>query len=149
MLTYAIQKTGDDDSQLDPQGPTDYAGFIRALEQFPWAQQLAQWDDDQSGPLPALVLRHTGDQRELWISALGTDLAQDFQLNAVAMREKKPRFGFGKPSIERDVVTFDVASRADVDRLCQLFCSAQYAAFDEDVARLDERSRERERWRRR
>ncbi|MEK6346525.1 MAG: hypothetical protein V4764_03535 [Burkholderia sp.] len=149
MLTYAIQKTGDDYSQLDPQGPIDYAGFIHALEQFPRAQQLAQWDDDQSGPLPALVLRHGGDQRELWVSALGAGLGEDFQLNAVAMREKKPRFGFGKPSIEKDVVTFDVESRADVDRLCQLFCSAQYAAFDEDVARLDERARERERWRRR
>jgi len=144
MLTYAIQKTGYDYEQLDPQGATDYAGFIRALESFPWAEQLALWNETQDGPLPGLVLQNAEDQRELWISVLGTELDDSFQLNAVSMREKKGLFGMGKPKMERDVTTFDVDERTDVDRLCQLFCSRHYAPMDLEVARLAELARERD-----
>ncbi|AJK50782.1 hypothetical protein [Burkholderia plantarii] len=149
MLTYAIQKTGYDYEQLDPQGSVDYDGFIHALERFPWAGQLAQWNDEQSGPLPALVLQDAEARRELWISALGTTLGDSFQLNAVSMREKKGWFGMGKPKADREVVTFEVQARGDVDRLCRLFCDGEYAQLDEDVARLAERSREAEEERRR
>jgi hypothetical protein len=142
MLTYAIQKTGYDYGQLDPQGRTDFDGFIRALESFPWAEQLALWNDTQDGPLPALVLQHTEDQRELWISALGTELDESFQLNAVSVREKKGLFGMGKSKMERDVTTFDVNARTDLDQLCQLFCSRQYALMDQQVLRLAELERD-------
>jgi hypothetical protein len=141
MLTYAVQKTGYDYGQLDPQGNTDFDGFIRAFESFPWAEQLALWDETQDGPLPALVLQNAEDQRELWISALGTELDDSFQLNAVSMREKKGLFGMGKSKMERDVTTFDVNARRDVDRLCQMFCSRQYVSMDLEVVRFAELAR--------
>jgi hypothetical protein len=145
MLTYAIQKTGYDYEQLDPQGSVDYDGFVQALASFPWAEQLAQWNDEQSGPLPARVLQDSEARRELWISALGSGLDDSFQLNAVSMHETKGLFGIGKPKTSREVVTFEVETRGDVDRLCRLFCDGQYAQLDEEVVRLAERSREADR----
>ncbi|WP_144107346.1 hypothetical protein [Paraburkholderia sp. BCC1886] len=142
MLTYAIQKAGYDYDQLDSQGSTDFAGFIRALENFPWAAQLALWNETQDGPLPALVLKNEEDQRELWISVLGTELGESFQLNAVSMQEKKGLFGFGKPKMDRTVTTFNVEGRSKVDRLCELLCSREYALLDEEVTRLDQLSRD-------
>ncbi|MBA1362946.1 hypothetical protein [Burkholderia gladioli] len=142
MLTYAIQKTGYDYAQLDSQGNTDFDGFIGALERFPWSAQLARWNEVQDGPLPAMVLSNEADRRELWISALGAGLADSFQLNVVAMREKKALFGLGKPKLDREVTSFEVYARADLDRLCRLFCNAQYADLDREVAKLAELDRE-------
>ncbi|QQK01011.1 hypothetical protein JG536_23625 [Burkholderia ambifaria] len=141
MLTYAIQKAGYEFDQLDPQGVTDYASFVRAFDAFPWAAQHAEWDDTQEGPLPALVLQQADDQRELWVTALSDALSDGFQLNAVAMRMKKGLFGIGKGKLEQHVDTIDVDSRADVDTLCRLFCDRQYDELDRLVARHAERNR--------
>ncbi|UEP45719.1 hypothetical protein [Burkholderia sp. B21-005] len=141
MLTYAIQKAGYEFDQLDPQGVTDYASFVRAFDAFPWAAQHAEWDDTQDGPLPALVLQQADDQRELWVTALSDAHLDGFQLNAVAMWMKKGLFGIGKGKLEQQVDTIDVDSRADVDTLCRLFCDRQYDELDRLVARHAERNR--------
>ncbi|MET3821735.1 MULTISPECIES: hypothetical protein [Burkholderia] len=141
MLTYAIQKAGYEFDQLDPQGVTDYASFVRAFDAFPWASQHAEWDDTQDGPLPALVLQQADDQRELWVTALSDAHPDGFQLNVVSMRMKKGLFGIGKGKLEQQVDTIDVDSRADVDTLCRLFCDRQYDELDRLVARHAERNR--------
>ncbi|KER74141.1 hypothetical protein HR51_03445 [Burkholderia cepacia] len=141
MLTYSIQKVGYAFDQLDPQGATDYASFTQAFDAFPWAAQHAEWDDTQEGPLPALVLQHADDQRELWVTALSDAQADGFQLNAVSMRMKKGLFGIGKGKLEQHVDTIDVDTRADVDTLCRLFCDRQYDELDRLVAQHAERNR--------
>ncbi|AYQ42615.1 hypothetical protein BLA9940_04236 [Burkholderia aenigmatica] len=141
MLTYSIQKVGYQFDQLDSQGATDYPSFTQAFDVFPWAAQHAEWDDTQEGPLPALVLQHADDQRELWVTALSDAHADGFQLNAVSMRMKKGLFGIGKGKLEQHVDTIDVDTRADVDTLCRLFCDRQYDELDRLVARHAERNR--------
>ncbi|MBN3774509.1 MULTISPECIES: hypothetical protein [Burkholderia] len=140
MLTYSIQKVGYDFKQLDPQGATDYPSFTQAFDAFPWAAQHAEWDDKQDGPLPALVLQHADDQRELWVTALSDAHADGFQLNAVSMRMKKGLFGIGKGKLEQQVDTIDVRKRTDVDTLCRLFCDRQYDELDRVVAQHVERN---------
>ncbi|MEZ2297985.1 hypothetical protein [Variovorax sp. RCC_210] len=134
MLTCAIQKTGYDYQQTDPQGVTDLVAFMAAIDAFPWAEQHREWDEQQDGPLPAVVLRNEPDQRELWVTALGSDRAGSYQLQAVSMQMRKGFFGKAKP--EQDATVVDARSRAEVDRLCELFCDGQYEAFDRGVARL-------------
>ncbi len=141
MLTYSVQKVGYAFDQLDPQGATDYASFTQAFDAFPWAAQHAEWDDTQEGPLPALVLQHEDDQRELWVTALSNAQSDGFQLNAVSMCMKKGLFGIGKGKLEQHVDTIDVDTRADVDTLCRLFCDRQYDELDGLVARHAERNR--------
>ncbi|MDP9581455.1 UNVERIFIED_ORG: hypothetical protein J2791_000736 [Burkholderia contaminans] len=141
MLTYSIQKVGYDFNQLDQQGATGYASFVHAFDAFPWVAQHVEWNETQDGPLPALVLQHADDQRELWVTALTDALSDGFQLNAVAMRMKKGLFGIGKGKLEQQVDTIDVDSRADVDTLCRLFCDRQYDELDRLVARHAERNR--------
>ncbi|WP_175782943.1 hypothetical protein [Burkholderia anthina] len=135
MLTYSTQKVGYDYNQLDPEGATDYASFTQAFDAFPWVAQHTEWNVLQDGPLPALVLQHAGDQRELWISALRDAHADGFQLNAVSMRMKKGLFGMGKAKLEQTVETIDVRKRVDVDTLCRLFCDRHYDELDRLVAR--------------
>jgi hypothetical protein len=137
MLTYAIQKTGYDYQQTDPQGETDLPAFMAAIDAFPWAEQHRAWDERQDGPLPALVLRREADQRELWVTALGSDRTGSYQLQAVSMKLRKGFFGKGK--LEQDATVVDARSRAEVDRLCELFCDGPYESFDREVARLAER----------
>lgn len=134
MLTCAIQKTGYDYQQTDPQGATDLVAFMAAIDAFPWAEQYREWDEQQDGPLPAVVLRNEPDQRELWVTALGSDRAGSYQLQAVSMQMRKGFFGNAK--LEQDATLVDARSRAEVDRLCELFCDGQYEAFDREVARL-------------
>ncbi|MCA8253025.1 hypothetical protein LGM89_07105 [Burkholderia sp. AU31624] len=141
MLTYSVQKVGYAFEQLEQQGATDYPSFTQAFDAFPWAAQHAEWDDKQDGPLPALVLQHADDQRELWVTALSDAHAGGFQLNAVSMRMKKGLFGIGKGKLEQHVDTIDVDTRADVDTLCRLFCDRQYDELDRLVARHAERNR--------
>ncbi|WP_322024289.1 hypothetical protein [Burkholderia sp. BCC1977] len=135
MLTCSIQEVGYGFEQLDSQGATDYPSFMRAFDTFPWVAQHAEWNELQDGPLPALVLWHAGDQRELWISALSDAHSDGFQLNAVSMRMKKGLFGIGSGKLAQDVETIDVRKRADVDTLCRLFCDRQYDELDRLVAR--------------
>ncbi|MCA8089295.1 hypothetical protein LGM65_00090 [Burkholderia anthina] len=135
MLTYSTQKVGYDYNQLDPEGATDYASFTQAFDAFPWAAQHADWNALQDGPLPALVLQHAGDQRELWISALSDAHSDGFQLNVVSMRMKKGLFGMGKAKLEQYVETIDVRKRVDVDTLCRLFCDGHYDELDRLAAR--------------
>lgn len=134
MLTYAIQKPGDDYQRTDPQGETNLVAFMAAIDAFPWAEQHRQWDEQQEGPLPALVLKNEPDQRELWVTALGSDRAGSYQLQAVSMKLRKGFFGKGK--LEQDARVVDACNRGEVDRLCELFCGAQYETFDREVARL-------------
>lgn len=140
MLTFAIQKTGYDYHQTDPQGETDLVAFQSAIDAFPWAEQHQAWEEEQEGPLPALVLQNEADQRALWVTALGTDRAGSYQLQSVSMKLRKGFFGKGK--LEQDATVVDARSRAEVDRLCELFCDVQYEALDREVARLAERNRE-------
>lgn len=137
ILTYAIQKVGDDFNQLDPQGPIDLEGFMQALDEFPWAAQHLQWDETQEGPFPLLVLQNEGDQRELWVGALSGDPAGSYQLHAVSMQLRKSLFGKGK--MEQDVVTVDVDDREEANGLCRLFFGGRYAELDAAVARLVQR----------
>ena len=134
MLTYAIQRVGYDYKQTDPQGETNLIAFMAAIDAFPWAEQLAQWDEQQDGPLPTLVLQNESDQRELWISALGEGRNLSYQLQSMSMQMRKGFFGEAK--LEQDVTVVDESSRGEVDRLCELFCDGQYEVFDREVARL-------------
>lgn len=144
MLTYAIQKTGYDYERRDPQGVTDFDGFMQAIDTFPWAEQLLEWDKEQDGPLPSVILQNAKAERELWVSVLGRDLGNSFQLNVVWMRPQKGLFGFGKEKKVQEVVTVDVEQRQDVNQLCQLFCDGYYLELGQEVTRLVERMRWRE-----
>lgn len=93
MLSYAIQKVGFDFDQLEPQGPIDLTGMLRAIDGFPWREQLQDWNEEQDGPLPALVLECEAERRQLWITALGEGLGQDFQLQSVSTQVRKGLFG--------------------------------------------------------
>lgn len=137
MLTYAIQKTGYDYQQTDPQGETSLVDFMAAIDAFPWAEQHREWDEQQDGPLPALVLRNEPAQRELWVTALGSDRAGSYQLQAVSMKMRKGFFGKGK--LEQDATVVDARDRGEVDRLCELFCDGAFEAFDREVERLARR----------
>lgn len=137
MLTYAVQKVGDA-LPLEPQGPTDFNAFRHAIDAFPWAAEHAKWDERQEGPFPALVLQRAADQRELWVTALGADVSVDFEVQSVSMRLSKSFFG--KAKMKQDWTALSAYDRAEVDRLCQLFCDAQYEALDREADRLAART---------
>ncbi|MES2185827.1 MAG: hypothetical protein V4505_14845 [Pseudomonadota bacterium] len=143
MLTYAIQRVGYDYQQADAYGATDYDAFLRTVDGFPWAAQHAEWNQTQDGPLPAVVLQNGADQRALWVTALGMGERDDgYQLQSVAMRSHKGFFG--KAKVEEDATVAEARDRAELGRLCRLFCDAQYAALDEEVARLVQRESDRD-----
>ncbi|MGJ7610178.1 MULTISPECIES: hypothetical protein [unclassified Variovorax] len=83
------------------------------------------------------MLKKEPDQRELWVTALGSDRAGSYPLQAVSMKLRKGFFGKGK--LEQDASVVDARNRGEVDRLCELFCGGQHEAFDREVARLAER----------
>ncbi|MDP9898033.1 hypothetical protein [Variovorax ginsengisoli] len=137
MLTHAIQHVGDD-LPLEPQGATNFIAFRQAIDAFPWADEHAQWDERQEGPFPALVLQNAAEQRQLWVTALSADLAGEYQLQSVSMQLRKGFFG--KAKMEQDATVVDAHDRTEVDRLCELFCDAQYEALDREVERLAARA---------
>ena len=134
MLTYALQKVGDD-LPLEPQGATDFFAFRQAVDAFPWVAQHALWEE-QDGSFPAVVLQDATAQRELWITLLGKgdDLSGEYMLQSVSMQFRKGFFGKGK--MVQDASLADVPSRVALDRLCELFCDGQFEALDREIARL-------------
>jgi hypothetical protein len=128
-FTYALQKTGYAYDQTDPQGPTDLDGFMRALDAFPWTEQLVAWDELQDGPLPGLVLTHTASKAELWVGAMGLQEISGYQLHYASMQVKKAMFGMGKEKEHRVVITADVDTRQEADDLCRLFYEGQTDAL--------------------
>lgn len=138
MLTHAVQKVGDDYQQTQALGETNVIAFRAAIDAFRWAAQHAAWEVQQEGPLPVLVLQNQADQRELWVTALGADLAGEYQLQSVSMQLRKGFFG--KAKLEQDATVVDAHDRAEVDRLCELFCDGQYEALDREVDRLAARA---------
>ena len=138
MLTYAVQKVGKNSLPVEPHGATNFDDFMGAMDAFPWAAQLAAWNENQDGPLPALVLQNKELERELWVTALFTDLAASFQVHSMSMQLRKGLFGFGKPKLSQDVMTVELNNRDDMSLLCRLFCDGDYAAFDVEVVRLAE-----------
>ena len=138
MLTYAVQKVGKNSLPVEPQGATNFDAFMGAIDAFPWAAQLAAWNENQDGPLPALVLQNKESDRELWVTALFTELAASFQVHAMSMQLRKGLFGFGKPKLSRNVTTVELNDRNDMSRLCRMFCDGDYEALDLEVARLAE-----------
>lgn len=142
MLTYAIQKVGYDYQQTDPQGATDLIAFMTAIDDFPWKEQHEEWDEQQDGPFPALVLQNEAAQRELWVTALGREGGWSYQLQAVSLQMRKGFFGKGK--LEREAEVINECTRGELDRLCELFCDGQHETFDREVARFVQRDRERD-----
>ena len=134
MFSYAIQKAGFDFDEVEQQGAVDLPGFLSAIDQFPWRAQHQQWDEQQDGALPTLVLQCEPEQRQLWISALGQTLGQDFQLQSVSSQMRKSLFG--KPKQERNVVVLDVHERSTVNQLCALFFQREFEVLDHEVQRL-------------
>ena len=53
MLTCALQKVGYDHDQTDDGGATSLVEFMSLIDSFPWAAQHREWEEHQSGPLPA------------------------------------------------------------------------------------------------
>ena len=134
MLSYAIQNAGYDFDQVDPQGSVDLTGFMQAIDEFPWREQHLRWNRNQEGALPTLVLECEDQQRQLWVTALGDDLGEDFQLQSVSSQMRK---GFwGKPRQERNVVVFNVTERKALNLLCALFSQQEFEALDHEVERL-------------
>lgn len=142
-FTHAIQKAGDAAEHTDPQGPIDLAGFLRAVDAFPWREQLAAWDELQDGPLPALVLQNTANQAELWVSALGSGEITGYQLHLMRMKLRKAFFGMGQEKLAQQVTTASVDTRQDVDRLCGLFHDQRLEVLEEEMQRLEEAERNR------
>ena len=141
MLSYAIQKAGYDYQQTDPQGATDLAGFLGAIDSFPWTSQHVEWDEKgQDGPLPAVILQNADDQRELWVTALSD--WRSFQIQSVSQQPRKSLFG--KPKMEQDVTVTEAPSRAELETLCRQFCGRDYAGLDQEVKRLRAEERDRD-----
>lgn len=134
MFSYAIQKVGFDFDEVEQQGEIDLPGFMNAINTFAWRAQLQQWDEDQDGPLPTLVLQCEPEQRQLWISALGKELGDDFQLQSVSCQMRKSLFG--KPKQERNVAIFNVHERSTLKQLCALFFQREFEALDHEAQRL-------------
>ena len=101
---------------------------------FRGASSIESGASNKKAPLPALVLQSEADQRQLWITALGEDLGESFQLQSVSMKTRKSFFG--KAKSEQDVTVVDVEGRSAVNKLCELFSQRQFEALDQEVDRL-------------
>lgn len=136
MLTCAIQRVGYDHDQTDDHGATSLNEFLALIDDFPWDVQHREWDREQSGPFPAVVLRHAERERQLWVTRLGDSVADAgaYQLQSVRMVERKSLFG--KRTREQHAQVIDVDSRDDVELLCRLFCEGRHDELDSQVARF-------------
>ena len=155
QFTHAIQKTGYDARQTDPQGPVDLDGFIRALDAFPWIEQHIAWDELQDGPLPSIVLQNTADKSELWVTALASPsgsgpindpdvwILTEYQLHYMSIKPHKALFGFGKETLRETYESGTVETREQMIALCQLF----YEGRQEELDRSLKKAAEDERWR--
>jgi hypothetical protein len=144
MLTWAIQRVGYADEQVDQQGTTDVNAFLRAFDAFPWVEQNRQWDETQEGPMAALILQNEADKRKLWITAFASDgkLNDSYFIAVEWTAPRKSLFGFGQIKMVEETAAFSMAGRPNTEQLCRLFGDSRYEEFDRQIAEWVRRDRD-------
>lgn len=145
QFTYNVQLAGYDYDRDDEKGAIDYDGFVRAFDQFPWREQMEEWQRIGQGCSATIAVTDHSRGVDYWVSIGTRDDKPMFLLGVVYEKEVKGFLGFGKPTKKRWVEIYVAPSRGSIVDTFKLFFAGQidellrtlkgYEKFDELEAR--------------
>ena len=106
QFTYNVQLAGYDYDRYDEKGVIDYDGFVRAFDQFPWREQMEEWQRIGQGCSATIAVTDHSRGVDYWVSIGTRDDKPMFLLGVVYEKEVKGFLGFGKPKKKQSGLRF-------------------------------------------
>ena len=129
MFTYNIQLAGYEYSQYDEKGFVTYDEFINVILQFPWLEQVKQYNNLKAGCSATISVTNTTTNESLWVSVKGNVDEYNFLIGYVYIKSVKSFFGFGKEKMKRWVDIYEIERVSDSTNYFKLF-------FDNNIDKI-------------
>lgn len=119
--TYYYQFAGYDFPVSDDKGKVDFATFVRAFTEFPWAEQMRQRETMDSGCSATISVVDHEEDAALWVSVTGYDKRPTFLLGLVFGVEQWLLNQSAEPEMRLSNHIFIAPSRRSVLSMFRLF----------------------------
>lgn len=133
MFTYNIQLAGYDYYQYDEKGEVDIQGFIKAIEQFPWMEQLEKYNQIQQGCSATISVTNHTTNNALWVSIAGNKDNYNYLIGYVYPKATKGFLGLGKEKIKRWIDIYNVDDLVLIKKYFSLFFNGDEALLQEQL----------------
>jgi hypothetical protein len=134
MFTYNIQLAGYDYSQYDEKGEVDIQSFIKAIEQFPWMEQLEKYNQIQQGCSATISVTNRNTNNALWISIAGNKDNYNYLIGYVYPKATKGFLGLGKEKIKRWIDIYNVDDLVLIKNYFSVFFNGDEALLQEQLS---------------
>jgi hypothetical protein len=134
MFTYNIQLAGYDYSKYDEKGEVDIQGFIKAIEQFPWMEQLEKYNQIQQGCSATISVTNLNTNNALWISIAGNRDNYNYLIGYVYPKATKGFLGLGKEKIKRWIDIYNVDDFVLIKNYFSVFFNGDEALLQEQLS---------------
>jgi hypothetical protein len=134
MFTYNIQLAGYDYSQYDEKGEVDIQGFIKAIEQFPWMEQLEKYNQIQQGCSATISVTNLNTNNTLWVSIAGNRDSYNYLIGYIYPKATKGFLGLGKEKIKRWIDIYNVDDFVLIKNYFSVFFNGDEALLQEQIS---------------
>lgn len=134
MFTYNIQLAGYNYNQYDEKGTTDYATFIKVVEQFPWIEQLEKYNDIQQGCSATISVTNLNSYNSLWISITGDSDTNNHIIGYVYPKSVKTFLGLGKEKTKQWVDIYNIDDSVLIKELFAMFFNNNTLSLQEKLS---------------
>ncbi len=136
-FTLEVQMAHYKYEQVDKKGTIDYAGFVQEFNQFPWQEQLAYANNQDTEISATLSVINHKENLKLWVSITGEEGAQSFIIGYMYPKEIKRFFGLLSPRLGEWLEMYFVENKDDVKKLFDLFFDHRIDKFEDEIRKFE------------
>lgn len=137
-FTWNVQLAGYDYGQADQKGETNFDGFIKEFENFPWIEQLDSYQKIQSGCSPTMSVKDLKTGKDFWVSMGGDRNDNGYLIGYIYPKEKNRLFGFGKQKTIRWLEIYLTEDKYLVKNCFNLFFDREHGQLENKIRKLEE-----------
>lgn len=137
-FTWNVQLAGYDFDMADKKGETVYSKFITEFENFPWMNQLDEFQKIQSGCSPTMSVKDLKTGKDFWVSMGGDRNNHGYLIGYIYPKEKKGLMGFGKTKTIRWLEIYLTEDQNTVKECFKLFFDRNFESLENKIRLLEE-----------
>jgi len=120
-FTLNTQLAGYDFTKYDEKGETNFENFIKEFDNFPWIEQLENYQKIQQGCSPTLSVKDHKFETDFWVSMAGDKNMHGYLIGYVYPKTIKGFFGLGKSKEKRWVEIYLTQNTELVKKCFKMF----------------------------
>jgi len=137
-FTWNVQLAGYDFSRSDKKGETNYSHFMDEFDNFPWMDQLDEYQRIKQGCSPTMSVKDLQSGKDFWVSMAGDRNNHGYLVGYIYPKVKKGFFGLGKPKNIRWIEIYQTENSRIVKECFGLFFNREFSELEFKIRSLEE-----------